>query len=142
MNAMEISRTGLDVEWRRLEVIANNIANSQSVITADGSGYRPMQLMSGPAANFADVLAGKATPNALRGVAVYSVEPQNLASRRAYDPGNPHADAAGYVTYPGYDHVNEMTQMAKATRSYEANIVALNAARQMYSNALNIGKRA
>lgn len=142
MNAMEISRTGLDVEWRRLEVIAQNIANANSAITASGQNYRPMQLISGPATSFSETLARGGRPGELRGVAVYSVEPQNLAPRRAWEPGNPQADADGYVTYPGYDHAAEMALMVKTTRSYEANIVALNAARQMYANALQIGKRA
>lgn len=138
MNAMEISRTGLDVEWRRLEVIAQNIANAGTTINADGSAYRPSRLLSGPAMGFVDALEG----GALRGVAVYSVEPQNLPSRRSYEPGHPQADAAGFVTYPGFDHAAEMALLVKTSRAYEANIVAMNAARQMYGKALEIGKRA
>ena len=141
MNAMEISRTGLDIEWRRLEVIAHNIANANSAITASGGSYRPERLISGPAASFGEAMAegGQGAP---RGVAVYSIEPQNLPPRRLYEPGNPLADAQGYVTYPGFDHAAEMALMVQTGRSYEANVVALNAARQMYGNALQIGKRA
>ncbi|MBU6267863.1 MAG: flagellar basal body rod protein FlgC [Sphingomonadales bacterium] len=142
MNAMEIARTGLDVEWRRLEVIAQNIANAQTATGPDGTGYRPMHLISGPAVSFAEVMAGGAQASEMRGVSVYSIEPQNLAARRVYEPANPQADAAGYVSYPGFDHAAEMALMVKTTRAYEANVVMLNAARQMYSNALQIGKRA
>ncbi|MBS0253866.1 MAG: flagellar basal body rod protein FlgC [Proteobacteria bacterium] len=141
MNAMEISRTGLDVEWRRLEVIAQNIANANSTITANGEAYRPEQLISGPA-TFAGALDGPAAAGALRGVAVYAVEPQNVAPRKVYEPGNPQADAHGYVAYSGFDHAAEMALMVKTTRAYEANVVAMNAARQMFATALQIGKRA
>ena len=55
MNAQEISRTGLDVEWRRLEIIAQNLANAGTTLDADGNGYRPLQLLSGPARSFADL---------------------------------------------------------------------------------------
>jgi flagellar basal-body rod protein FlgC len=142
MNAMEISRTGLDVEWRRLEVIAQNIANANSAVTTNGESYRPMRLISGPAVSFSDALAHGGQPSQLGGVSVYSIEAQNLPPRRAYEPGSPQADAEGYVTYPGFDHAAEMALMVKTSRAYEANIVAMNAARQMYSVALQIGKRA
>lgn len=142
MNALEISRTGLDVEWRRLEIIAQNIANANSTVTATGEAYRPQRLLSGPAASFSDVMANRGQAGQLRGVSVYSVETQNLPPRRVYEPGHPQADAEGFVTFSGFDHAAEMTLMIKTSRAYEANIVAMNAARQMYTNALQIGKRA
>lgn len=141
MNAIEISRTGLDVEWRRLEVIAENIANANTTRTALGGPYRAMRLVSGPKADFARVLNGGAAPSALTGVDVYGVEPMNLEPRKVHEPGHPHADENGDVTYPGFDHAGEMTLMVKTARAYEANIVAMNAARQMYAKALELGKR-
>lgn len=141
MNAMEISRTGLEVEWRRLEVIAQNLANANSTLDATGQPYRAKRLISGPAMNFSDVLAGRADTAGLHGVAVYSVEPQNLPARRVYEPSHPQADAEGFVTYPGFDHAAEMTLMIKTSRAYEANVVAMNTARQMYTKGLEIGRR-
>jgi flagellar basal-body rod protein FlgC len=138
---MEISRTGLDVEWRRLEVIAQNIANVNTTLDAKGEAYRPLRLLSGPAGDFAGVMAGKAQKTDLRGVTVYSIEAQNVQPRRVYEPAHPQADTEGYVSYPGFDHAAEMALMVKTSRSYEANIVAMNAARQMYSKALDIGRR-
>lgn len=141
MNAMEISRTALDVEWRRLEVIAQNIANANTTLDASGAPYRAQRLLSGPRGNFADMLKGDASKPDLKGVAVYSIEAQNLPSRRVYEPAHPQADLDGYVSYPGFDHAAEMTLLVKASRAYEANIVALNSARQMYAKALEIGRR-
>jgi flagellar basal-body rod protein FlgC len=142
MQAMEISRTGLDVEWRRLEVIAENLANANTITNALGEPHRAMRLLSGPAGDFASLLQRGRGVEAMRGVKVYAVEPQNLAPRRVYEPSNPQADAAGYVTYPGFDHAGEMTLMVKTARAYEADIVAMNAARQMYAKALELGRRA
>jgi flagellar basal-body rod protein FlgC len=141
MQAMEISRTGLDVEWRRLEVIASNIANANTVLTPLGEPYRAQRLVSGPNVDFEDYLRQGREREALTGVAVYGVEPMNAPPRRVHEPANPQADAAGYVTYPGLDHAAEMTLMVKTARAYEANLVAMNAARQMYASALTLGKR-
>jgi flagellar basal-body rod protein FlgC len=141
MQAMEISRTGLDVEWRRLEVIASNLANANTIRTAQGGPYQALQLVSGPKSGFAAALKSGESAKALDGVAVYAVEPMNLPPRRAYEPANPMADANGYVAYPGLDHAGEMTLMLKTSRAYEANIVAMNAARQMYLKALDLGKK-
>lgn len=142
MRAMEISRTGLDVEWQRMEVIAQNIANANSVGAGKGQTYRAMRLVTGPKSPFADHLVGAATANRPMGVGVYGLAPLNLPDRRVHEPDNPQADANGYVTYPGFDHAAEMTLMIKTSRAYEANIVALNTARQMYIKALDLGKKA
>jgi flagellar basal-body rod protein FlgC len=141
MQAMEISRTGLDVEWRRLEVIAENLANASTTRTATGEPYRAMRLLSGPKVSFERHLAGDPQTAALAGVEVYGIEPTDLPPRKVYEPANPQADPDGFVTYPGFDHAAEMTLMVKTARVYEANIVAMNAARQMYLKALDLGKK-
>lgn len=145
MNPMEISRTGLDVEWRRLEIIAQNLANADTSRTASGSPYRSLRLLSGPRTNFASYLeagaaggTGAARP---AGVAVYGIEESTQPARRAHDPGHPHADAEGYVSYPAIDHAGEMSRMVTTARIYEANLVAMNIARQMYARAIELGRQ-
>lgn len=138
MDPMQISRTGLDVEWRRMEVIAANLANLQTTRTALGEPYRPLRLVSGPKLSFDAHLQDSGRPT---GVEVYGVEPTTDAPRRVYEPAHPHADAEGYVTYPGLDHAGEMTLLVQTARAYEANLVALNAGHQMYAKALEIGRR-
>jgi flagellar basal-body rod protein FlgC len=137
MQAMEISRTGLDVEWRRLEIIAQNLANMNSSAPAGTQPYQAMRLVTGP--RFADHL-GATGATGLAGVQVYGVEPSAAAPRRVHEPGNPNADADGYVTYPGVDHAAEMMALVTSSRAYEANIAAMNAARQMYLKALELGR--
>ncbi|HEX8527302.1 flagellar basal body rod protein FlgC [Allosphingosinicella sp.] len=140
MRAMEISRSGLDVEWRRLEIIAENLANAGTTRTALGEPYQAMRLVSGPAGGFAAQL-GRQGAAAPAGVAVYGTQPTNLPPRLVYEPSHPHADDNGYVSYPGIDHAGEMTLMVSTARIYEANLVAMNIARQMYARALDLGKR-
>lgn len=144
MQAMEISRTGLDVEWRRLEIIAQNLANVNTATTSTGAPYKAQYLVSGPKADFASYLnRGGQADTALQelgGVAVYSVGESNAAPRLVHEPGNPQANAQGFVAYPNIDHAEQMTLMIKTSRAYEANIVAMNAAREMYSKALELGR--
>jgi len=140
MNAMEISLSGLDVEWRRMEVAALNLANLNTTRMADGTAYVPLRLISGPSESFAGVLEGKqgVRPG---GVQIIGVEPSGEGVRRAYEPGHPHADADGFVAYPAISQAGEMTLLAKASRAYEANLVAFAAAQQIYSSALQIGRQ-
>jgi flagellar basal-body rod protein FlgC len=129
MQAMEISRTALDVEWQRLQIVAENLANVNTL-----GGYQPRRLVSGPAGDFPALLnAG--------GVEVKTIEPQAVEPRMVHEPGNPKADKNGYVTYPGIDHAAEMTLMIRTSRAYEANVVAMNMAHQMYAKALELGRR-
>ena len=143
MEAIEISRSGLDVEWRRMEVIAQNIANMNTSRTADGGSYLPLRLVSGPAESFEQVLQQGETKQspAPRGVRVYGVEASDSGIRRVYEPNHPHADADGFVSYPNISHAEEMALMVRTSRVYEANLVALSSAQQMYSSALQIGGR-
>jgi flagellar basal-body rod protein FlgC len=142
MQAFEISRSGMDIEWRRLEVIAQNIANANTSRTAMGGTYQPMRLVSGPRSGFASHLSSTSlSSQQMNGVQTYGVEPMNTTPLRVYDPAHPHADAKGFVSYPGIDHVGEMTLLVKTSRAYEANVVAMNAARAMYTKAFELGNR-
>ena len=145
MKASAISRSALDVEWQRLQIIANNLANANTTRTAEGGAFRPMRLVSGPRTSFTSLLnstaaAPSATGDAM-GVQVYGVEAEAGNVRRVYDPKHPHADANGFVTYPEIDRASEMTLMIQTSRSYEANLAALNLAHQMYAKALEIGRQ-
>lgn len=133
---MAISMTGLEVEWRRLEIISENLSNLSTTRTAMGEAYQPVRLLSGPRAGF-DRLVGADQP---AGAMVYGVEEIGTPPRRVHDPEHPHADAEGYVTYPGLDYSAEMVLLLRTQRAFEANVVALTAAREMYAKALEIGR--
>lgn len=143
MDAIEISRSGLDVEWKRMEIIALNLANINTSRTAAGTNYVPLRLVSGPAESFEQVLseAGKSVSSPPLGVRIYHIEATDAGTRRVFEPAHPDADAEGFVTYPNISHAEEMALMVKTSRAYEANLVAMAAAQQMYSSALQIGGR-
>ncbi|HYD37219.1 MAG TPA: flagellar basal body rod protein FlgC [Allosphingosinicella sp.] len=141
MRAMEISRSGLDVEWQRLQVIAQNLANLNTTRTATGEPFRAMHLLTGPSGDFAQMLSGKRGPERLGGVQVLGMEASGRGFRRVHEPNHPHADAEGFVSYPDIDHAGQMTLMIKTSRTYEANLTAMNLAQQMYSRALELGRQ-
>lgn len=140
MEAMAISRSALDVEWQRLQVIGNNLANANTTRTADGGVFRPMRLVSGPRTNFSDLLQTTAH-SSVGGVQTYGMDAVAGNVRRVHEPTHPHADADGFVSYPDIDRAGEMTLMIQTSRAYEANLVALNLAHQMYSKALELGRQ-
>lgn len=112
--------------------------------TATGDAYRPRRLVSGPVENFARILShypGQSTPPT-RGVTVYDIAAINGATRRHFEPSHPHADSDGFITLPAVSQAEEMTLLIKTTRAYEANLVALSAAQQIYSSALQVGRQA
>lgn len=141
MDAIEISRSGLDVEWQRLQVIAQNLANLNTTRAANGESYRAMRLLSGPAADFGSMLAAPGGARQPQGVRVLGIEAMPGSLRRVHEPGHPHADAEGFVDYPDIDHAGEMTLLVKTSRAYEANLVAINLAHQMYARALQLGRQ-
>lgn len=123
-------------------MIAANLANVGSA----GTDWQPKRLMSGPRGDFAAHLgADPSRPDdgaeRLLGVAVYGVETLASPPRLVHEPGNPKADSDGMVAYPAIDHAAEMTLMVGTARAYEANVVAMNTARQMYGKALELGRR-
>ena len=141
MEALKISMSGLDVEWQRLRVIAENLANMNSTRDALGQTYKPQRLVSGPDASFEALLSRSASSLPMAsGVRDMGIEQMEGATRQAFEPNHPHADTEGFVTYPKIDHATEMALMLKTARVYEANLTALSLSRQMYSRAIDLGK--
>ena len=142
MRAMEISRSGLDVEWQRLQVIAANLANLNTTRVAGGEPFRPMRLLSATAGDFAQLISSGSNSTAqLQGVRVTGTTSAGGGVRKVREPGHPHADAEGFVTYPDLDHASEMALLIKTSRIYEANLTAMNIAHQMYAKALELGRQ-
>lgn len=148
-NIMRIGASALNAQRLRLDVIANNIANVETTHTEKGGPYRRQdvvftpqgQVNPGPqfaAAARAEGLA--ATPLKMGGVAVSKIVTDDEPGLRVYDPTHPDADEEGYVEYPNVNLVVEMTNMLSASRSYEASLSVIEAARQMALQALNIGR--
>ena len=140
MEALKISMSGLDVEWQRLQVIAQNLANINSTRNEAGDVYRPQRLLSGPDVNFSQLMKSDDGSAKATGVRVMGIENTPNGVRLAFEPNHPHADANGMVSYPDVDHAAEMTLMIKSSRVYEANLTAISIAQQMYNRALDMGR--
>jgi flagellar basal-body rod protein FlgC len=141
MEALKISLSALDVEWQRLQVIAQNLANMNSTRNDAGGTFLPMSLVSGPDLTFSQILSLRGKPSEPTGIKVVGLEPQAGGIRRAYDPSHPNADPNGFVSHVNVDHAREMTLMIKTSRVYEANLTAVTIAQQMYNRALEIGRQ-
>ena len=130
---LSISASGLTAERVRMDVIAENLANAESTRGVDGQPYKRKLVVLGAAAgggsSFADTLAG---------VRVRAVVDDPSPGRKVYDPTHPDADKQGFLTMPNVNTVSEMVDLITATRGYEANIQALNAAKTMFSRTLEI----
>ena len=138
MDAIAISRSALDVEWQRMEVIAANLANENSSTAAGDAPYQPLRLVSGPSADFSALLDQRSGP---AGVHIIAIEPQMAPPRLVFEPGHPHADSEGFVRYPNIDRATEMALLIQSSRTYEASLAAISIAQRMYMRALELGRR-
>jgi flagellar basal-body rod protein FlgC len=146
-NIMRIGASALNAQRVRLDLISNNIANSETTHTAAGGPYQRQDLILTPQGTnpFEMQLARMrgeepALTTGYKGVQVASIVTDTETGPRVYDPTHPDADEDGYVQYPNVNMVVEMTNMISASRSYEAGLTVIDAAKRMALKALEIGK--
>lgn len=141
-SAMDISASGMTAQRTRLDIISQNIANVNTTRGADGNPYnrKTVVFQEKGYVSFNDTLCAAAgmVGNGVKIAEI--VEDSETEGRMVYDPSNPDADENGYVMYPNVNTVTEMTNMIDASRSYEANVTAFNASKNMQLKALEIGK--
>ena len=140
--SMDIAASGLTAERLRMDIIANNIANVTSTRTADGGPYRRQIPVFAPreGESFSAVLNRTQSQMSSEGVRVVGITKDAAPFKKVYNPHHPDADKDGYVSMPNVDTVTEMVDMISASRSYEANVTVINAAKSMALKALEIGK--
>jgi flagellar basal-body rod protein FlgC len=139
-SAMDISASALTAERTRMNLISSNLANANSTRSAEGGAYRRKDAVftAAPAAGSFGAALGKAS--AARGVAVSRIVEDQNPPRMQYEPSHPDADPQGYVAYPNVNVVEEMADMITASRSYEANVTAAQAAKSMALKTLELGR--
>lgn len=142
-SSLDVSASGMSAQRMRMDLISQNIANANTTRTEDGTPYRRQSLLLGTdiTTPFSKYLTGSARDVLGDGkVKIQGVVEDNSDFRRVYEPDNPEADEEGYVSYPNVDIVTEMVDMISASRSYEANVTASTASKNMAMQALSIGK--
>jgi len=144
-DALNVSATGLTAERLRMDVTAENLANAQTTRGADGQPYRRKEVVlsevsgGGFGSQLAKAIgAGSASGSQPGGVEVAGITQDQTPGKLVYDPGHPDADAKGYVRMPNVDTVAEMVDLISASRAYEANVTAMNSAKQMFSKTLDL----
>jgi flagellar basal-body rod protein FlgC len=126
----------------RMNTISSNIANINTVRTPEGGPYRRKDVVfeaMPDANNFGEIITK--TPNRdVNRVQVTDVLVDRRAPLMKYEPDHPDANEDGYVAYPNINLMEEMTNMIQATRSYEANVSAMRATKDMALSALDLGR--
>ncbi|HYN61114.1 MAG TPA: flagellar basal body rod protein FlgC [Rubrivivax sp.] len=127
----DVSGSAVSAQSQRLNVVASNLANADTVAGPDGKAYKARQVV------FQTELMGQM---GAAGVRVSSVGEDNTPGRRVHDPKHPGADAEGYVTYSNVNTVEEMVNMISASRSYQNNLEVMNAAKSLLMKTLQMGQ--
>ena len=141
-NGMNISSSGMSAQRLRMDVISQNIANVNTTRDENGNPYRRKAVVFSEkdSTPFQEVFMKTAGVEGSGVKVTQIVEDGKTAMRKVYDPSHPDADDTGYVTYPNVNIVQEMTDLIDASRSYEANVTAFNATKNMALKGLDVGK--
>jgi len=127
----DIAGSAMRAQSQRLNVSASNMANAESVAGPDGQPYRARQVI---------FKTDAAANQSIGGVMVSDVVESTAPDRLVYEPGNPLADAQGYVRMPNVNVVGEMVNTISASRSYQANVEVMNSAKALMQKTLTLGQ--
>jgi flagellar basal-body rod protein FlgC len=135
MNIFNVSGSAASAQSQRLNVVASNLANADTVAGPDGQAYKARQV------TFQTQLMGaNGNDPTAAGVKVSTISEDQTVGRRVHDPKHPGADAEGYVTYSNVNPVEEMVNMISASRSYQNNIEVMNTAKSLLLKTLQMGQ--
>lgn len=139
-----VSASGMEAQRLRMNIIASNLANVETTRTAEGGPYRRKDIVftsqnGGEFNEFGSYLkTGLDRYNS--GVKVAGIIEDARPLKVSYEPNHPDADKNGYVSFPNVNVIEEMVNMLSASRSYEANVTAFRATREMVGKALELGQ--
>ena len=134
--SIQSTRSALDAERTRIEIVSQNLANANVTRSVDGQPYKRKQVIFETLVNNAGINANSGST-----IRVSRVESDNRPFREVFAPDHPDADARGYVRYPNVNVHEEMVDLIASSRAFEANIAVVKNARQLAQQAMAIGKR-
>jgi flagellar basal-body rod protein FlgC len=135
LRIFDVAGSAVSAQSQRLNVVASNLANADTVAGPDGTAYKARQVV------FQTALMGSpGSRNSTAGVRVSTISEDQSAGRRVHDPKHPSADTNGYVTYSNVNPVEEMVNMMSASRSYQNNVEVMSTARSLLLKTLQIGQ--
>ncbi len=142
LTSMQISSSGLNVQRKRIEAISSNLANIETTRTQEGGPYRRKDVVvtALPLENeFGEAMQTAMGDNLKTAQVTQIIEDQN-EPQLVYNPGHPDANELGYVSMPNVNTMTEMVNLMTASRSFEANITAMNATKAMAQKAIDLGR--
>lgn len=141
----DVSASALTAQRLRMDVISSNIANAEttraSYVNGEYQPYKRKTVVFEPVQqqSFSSMLDNQM--KGVSGLKVSKIEEDSEPFKLVYNPSHPDANAEGYVQMPNVDVTKEMVDMISASRSYEANVTAINASKAMFAKALEIGAK-
>lgn len=132
-DVFDIAGSAMNAQSVRLNLTSSNLANAQSASNSDATVYRAREPVFAAVMN--DTMSGM-KPGSVR---VAGVTQSQAPARKEYSPGNPLADAQGYVHLPNVNVIEEMTNMISASRSYQNDVQVLDTSKQLLLDTLNLG---
>ncbi len=143
LSAMTTSSSGMAAQRFRMNILSANIANAETTRTPEGGPYRRRDVIFGamPAQRtFEEELRSAAQPDDPLQAKVLGVAIDERPPVLRYEPSHPDANEDGYVAMPNVNPMEEMVNLMLASRSYEANVAAFNASKNMALKAIEIAK--
>ena len=135
LRIFDVASSAISAQSQRLNVVASNLSNADTVAGPDGAAYKARQVV------FQTQMMGPpGQREASVGVRVSTIAEDNTPGRRVLDPKHPSADAEGYVTYSNVNPVEEMVNMISASRSYQNSVEVMNTARSLLQKTLQMGQ--
>ncbi len=145
LSSLSVSVSGMSAQRHRVNTISENIANAQTTRTPEGGPYRRREVIFASVSNDRtfeqEMFEQERSSSTATEVKVVGVVQDNRAPILKYDPHHPDANEQGYVELPNINTMEEMANLMLASRSYEANVAALNATKGMAQTALDIGRQ-
>jgi flagellar basal-body rod protein FlgC len=144
--AIGIAGSGLTAERVRMDVTAENLANADTTKAANGQPYQRQDVVLEQVGSegFSGALSGAIKQGegseSQGGVRVAGIVNDTTADQQVYDPGNPEADAKGYVKMPNISTVTEMTDLISESQSYQSDVTAMQTAKSMFTATLGLLK--
>lgn len=143
LSGFRIAGSGMAAQRQRMNTISSNIANINTTKTPEGGPYRRKDVVfesMEDIKSFGDIVGVNSPESETHRVQVTDVIYDQKAPLMKYEPNHPDANEDGYVAYPNINLMEEMTNMIQASRSYEANVQAIQASKDMALSALEIGR--
>lgn len=136
LNTLYTAGSALTAQRLRMDVISSNLANAETTETPQGGPYKREMVVFESRPGF-DPGYGATGP---AGVQVSAIIQDARPPARVYSPGNPQADASGFVSYPNVDVTTEMVDLMTASRAYEANASVIQTSKTTIQTTLDLGK--